>query len=33
MIKTIPVRPEPNRPCVVRTRPSSNIFQGWGVSI
>jgi hypothetical protein len=28
-----PVRPEPARPCVVRTRPDSNIFRGWGVSI
>ena len=27
------VRPEPARPCVVRTRPDSAIFRGWGVSI
>lgn len=33
---TIPARPsqpQAPRPCVVRTRPDSNIFRGWGVSI
>jgi len=28
-----PVRPEPARPCVVRTHPEVSIFRGWGVSI